>query len=64
MGDGLKKANVLMLCGGLGMMLASACELPAYTCDTAESGSAGAGYPTESAGAGDFPSNGEADESE
>jgi hypothetical protein len=55
------KASALVLCGGLAAMLVSACDL-SYTCDTVESGSAGAGYPTESAGAGDFPSNGEEDE--
>lgn len=62
MRDGLKKASVLILCGGLGMPLASACELPAYTCETTELGGVGAGYPPESVGAGDFPSNGEDDE--
>jgi hypothetical protein len=61
MGDGLNKASALVLSGGLAAMLVSACDL-SYTCDTVESGSAGAGYPTESAGAGDFPSNGEEDE--
>ena len=58
MGDGLKKASALVSCGGLAAMLVSACDL-SYTCDTVEPGSAGAGYPTESTGAGDFPSNGE-----
>ncbi|WP_437650479.1 hypothetical protein [Sorangium sp. So ce362] len=46
MGDGLKKASALVLCGGLVMMLASACDL-SYTYETVEPGSAGAGYPTE-----------------
>lgn len=53
MGDGLKKASALVLCGGLAATLASACDL-SYTCDTVEPGSAGAGNPTESAGAGDY----------
>ncbi|MGK3959301.1 hypothetical protein WMF38_40430 [Sorangium sp. So ce118] len=53
--------SALVLCGGLVMVLASACDL-SYTCDTVEPGSAGAGYPTESVGAGDYPNNGEEDE--
>ncbi|WP_437303258.1 hypothetical protein [Sorangium sp. So ce388] len=61
MGDLLKTACAFVLCGGSVMVLASACDL-SYTCDTVEPGSAGAGYPTESAGAGDFPNNGEGDE--
>src|SRR5689334_11514269 len=61
MGDRLKTACAFVLCGGFVMVLASACDL-SYTCDTVETGSAGAGYPTESAGAGDFPNNGEGDE--
>ncbi|XYH95091.1 hypothetical protein ACMHYB_45995 [Sorangium sp. So ce1128] len=52
------KVSALVLCGGLAMVLASACDL-SYTCDTVEPGSAGAGYPTESVGAGDYPNNGE-----
>ncbi|WP_437752551.1 hypothetical protein [Sorangium sp. So ce1389] len=52
MGDRLKTACAFVLCGGFVMVLASACDL-SYTCDTVETGSAGAGYPTESAGAGD-----------
>lgn len=63
MGNGLKKAGALLLWGGLTIVLASACDL-SYTCDTVDPGSAGAGYPTESAGAGDFPSNGNDDEGE
>lgn len=60
MRHGLKrKASALVLCGGLAAMLASACELPAYTCDTTDFGAVGAGSPTESVGAGAFPSNGE-----
>ncbi|WP_437810974.1 hypothetical protein [Sorangium sp. So ce1078] len=59
MGHGLRvKASALVLCGGLALGLASACDL-SYECDTVEPGSAGAGYPTESAGAGDYPNNGE-----
>jgi hypothetical protein len=57
-GDGLKKVSALVLCGGLAMMLASACDL-SYTCETVEPGSAGAGYPTESVGAGDYFRNGD-----
>ncbi|AUX38539.1 uncharacterized protein SOCE836_107830 [Sorangium cellulosum] len=58
MGHGLKvKASALVLCVGLAMVLASACDLT-YTCDTVEPGSAGAGYPTESVGAGDYPNKG------
>ncbi|WP_437714624.1 hypothetical protein WMF45_50410 [Sorangium sp. So ce448] len=53
MGGGLKKASALVLCGVLGMVLTSACDL-SYTCDTVEPGSAGAGYPTGSVGAGDY----------
>jgi hypothetical protein len=53
----------LVLCGAFAAVLASACDL-SYTCDTVEAGSAGAGYPTESAGAGDFPSNGNSEEDE
>lgn len=62
MGYGLKlKASALVLCGGLVTLLASACEMQ-YACDTLEPGSAAAGYPTESVGAGDYPSNGGEDE--
>lgn len=54
MGHDLKvTASALVLCGGIAMVLASACDLT-YTCDTVEPGSAGAGYPTESVGAGDY----------
>ncbi|AUX36237.1 uncharacterized protein SOCE836_084440 [Sorangium cellulosum] len=64
MGYSLKlKASALVLCGGLAMVLASACDLT-YNCDTVEPGSAGAGYPTESVGAGDYPNNDEEDEPE
>ncbi|XXT14794.1 hypothetical protein WME94_31560 [Sorangium sp. So ce429] len=62
MGGGLKATvSALVLCGGLVMVLASACDL-SYTCDTVEPGSAGAGYPTESVGAGDYPNNEEDEE--
>ncbi|WP_437661329.1 hypothetical protein [Sorangium sp. So ce1182] len=57
------KAGVIVVFCGLVMVLASACDL-SYTCDTVEPGSAGAGYPTESVGAGDYPSNGGDDEPE
>ncbi|AUX34733.1 MULTISPECIES: hypothetical protein [Sorangium] len=62
MGHGLvEKSSALVLCGGLVMLLASACDL-SYTCDTVEPGGAGAGYPTGSAGAGDYPHNDEGEE--
>ncbi|MGK3995450.1 hypothetical protein [Sorangium sp. So ce1024] len=61
MGHGWKEASALVLCGGLGTMLASACDLR-YTCETVEPGSAGAGYPTESVGAGDYLRDGEDEE--
>ena len=62
MGYDLKlKASAIVLCGGLLVVLASACDL-SYTCDTVEPGSAGAGYPTESVGAGDYPNNDEGEE--
>ncbi|HTN90586.1 MAG TPA: hypothetical protein VL242_43230 [Sorangium sp.] len=54
----IAKASALVLCGGLSMVFALACDLT-YNCDTVEPGSVGAGYPTESAGAGDYPNNGE-----
>ncbi|WP_438031801.1 hypothetical protein [Sorangium sp. So ce204] len=60
MGNGLKKASALVLCG-LAMGLVSACDLT-YTCDTVEPGGAGDEYPTGSVGAGDYPSNGADDE--
>ncbi|WP_148314229.1 hypothetical protein [Sorangium cellulosum] len=64
MGHGLKvEASALVLCGGLAMVLASACDLT-YTCDTVEPGGAGDEYPTGSVGAGDYPSNGADDEPE
>lgn len=64
MKPGLKlKAGARVLCGGLAVMLASACDL-SYTCDTAEPGSAGAGYPTESVGAGDYLRDGDEGEGE
>jgi hypothetical protein len=53
MEEHLKTVCVLVLCGGFAMVLASACDL-SYTCDTVEPGSAGAGYPTESVGEGDY----------
>ncbi|AUX46215.1 uncharacterized protein SOCE26_077200 [Sorangium cellulosum] len=59
MGYGLNlKAGALVLCGGLAMVLASACDL-SYTCQTVEPGSADDGIPTESVGAGDFLRDGE-----
>ncbi|WP_437619871.1 hypothetical protein [Sorangium sp. So ce1151] len=47
------KLSAVVLCGGVAVVLAPACDLT-YTCDTVEPGSAGAGYPTESVGAGDY----------
>lgn len=39
MGYRLKlKASALVLCGGLVMVLVSACELPSYRCETVEPG--------------------------
>jgi hypothetical protein len=58
MGNNLKvKAGALVLCSGLAMVLVSACDLT-YTCDT-EPGGAGAGFPTESVGAGDYLRDGD-----
>ncbi|XXT18970.1 hypothetical protein WME94_52975 [Sorangium sp. So ce429] len=57
------KASAFVLCSGLLMVLASACDLT-YTCDTVEPGGAGDEYPTGSVGAGDYPSNGADDEPE
>ncbi|WP_437659592.1 hypothetical protein [Sorangium sp. So ce1182] len=57
MGGGLKLSAVV-LCGRVAVVLAPACDLT-YTCDTVEPGSAGAGYPTESAGAGDYLRDGD-----
>ncbi|AUX46994.1 uncharacterized protein SOCE26_085050 [Sorangium cellulosum] len=55
MGYGLElKAGALVLCGGLVMVLLSACELPSYRCETAEPGGTDDEIPTESVGAGDF----------
>lgn len=55
------KLGALVLCGGVVAVLASACDLP-YECEIVPPGDVGAGYPTGSAGAGDFPSSGEEDE--
>lgn len=57
------KAGTLVPCAALVTLLASACELQ-YTCDTVEAGGAGAGYPTGSAGAGDYLREGDEDEGE
>ncbi|WP_438005066.1 hypothetical protein WME89_40980 [Sorangium sp. So ce321] len=57
------KASTIVLYSGLVMVLASACDL-SYTCDTEEPGGAGDEIPTESVGAGDYPSNGADDEPE
>lgn len=50
----------LVLCGILVTVLAPACDLT-YDCEPVDSGGAGAGMPTGTVGAGDYPSNGEAD---
>lgn len=57
------KVSALAVCGALVAVLASACDLQ-YTCDTVEPGGAGAGYPTETIGAGDYLRDGEEDEAE
>ncbi|MGK3959843.1 hypothetical protein WMF38_43195 [Sorangium sp. So ce118] len=52
------KLSAVVLCGGVAVVLAPACDLT-YNCDTVEPGSAGAGYPTESVGAGDYFKDGD-----